>query len=554
MKTALISALFLWNSVEGFQNSILPKSLLSGLKIQPFQNAIFRSTSTSLKSLDSDDNEEGKDISNLKDNLIQSEFSAIVEKEKDFEKAMDFLRRNKGSIDLGSEDFGLASQLITLMSEKVINTASDEIEILEDAQSVELYNELKNQGLLRGFGCVTAESYPVSEQTVAFNDMEKIIDMPISALTPSGTYDNYWLTLGAGLCAIEFAVGSYLNIDPLNTIIPATAGIIIFDRIFLGGATFDQILRKVVPGFEDKIIKHEAGHFLLAYLLGCPIQGCILNPLQLRNFVNAGQGGTLFTDQTFVAEVTKGALSRRTIDRFAIILMAGIAAEALEYGSADGGQGDEQQLIQILTTISPPWNLPRIKEEARWAAAQAVLLITEHKEGYNALVQKIKENAPLGECIKSIEESLPVVLPTEKRMAAQLALKMQKEAELAELEASLNKGDVEKIRSLKQDVAKLAANLQQKIEQPETAEETLDGGVWLNDLKAVKSAQTLPPEPMVKVSPDSYEIQIQKLEEEQKQNSQKLLEIQARLEEIEREEKSLKKRPAETKSNESTDI
>ena len=30
--------------------------------------------------------------------------------------------------------------------------------------------------------------------------------------------------------------------------------------------------RNTPPRYREKVIRHEAGHFLLAYLLGCPIQ------------------------------------------------------------------------------------------------------------------------------------------------------------------------------------------------------------------------------------------------------------------------------------------
>lgn len=55
-------------------------------------------------------------------------------------------------------------------------------------------------------------------------------------------------------------------------------GLIFADRVLLNGAVAETLTRLIVPGYRERIIRHEAGHFLVAYLLGCPVQGCLLDP------------------------------------------------------------------------------------------------------------------------------------------------------------------------------------------------------------------------------------------------------------------------------------
>lgn len=56
-------------------------------------------------------------------------------------------------------------------------------------------------------------------------------------------------------------------------------GLFLADRVVVGGAVAETCIRALVPGYRERIVRHEAGHFLVAYLLGCPVQGCLLDPL-----------------------------------------------------------------------------------------------------------------------------------------------------------------------------------------------------------------------------------------------------------------------------------
>lgn len=56
----------------------------------------------------------------------------------------------------------------------------------------------------------------------------------------------------------------------------------------------------------------------------------------MGKYARAGaQGGTVFADPVFAKGIASGKLTRSAIDRFSIVLMGGIAAEAIQYGSSE---------------------------------------------------------------------------------------------------------------------------------------------------------------------------------------------------------------------------
>ncbi|CAN0271194.1 unnamed protein product, partial [Ectocarpus fasciculatus] len=268
------------------------------------------------------------------------------------------------------------------------------------------YNALKAAGLLRGFGSIDFAKGPSSQsRDVSAEKLLSLSGVEKQNLAP-GRPTGSWLAAGVGVFGAEYLAGILMGLDPLQTVIPWTIGLIFADRLLLNGALSESLTRLIVPAYRERIIRHEAGHFLVAYLLGCPVQACLLDPFVLGSGLTGAQGGTVFADPVLSKQMADGKLTKSSIDRFSIVLMGGIAAEAINYGSSEGGSADEGVMIGILSTIAPPFDREQIKSQALWAATQAVLLIQEHKEAYEVLVNALESGAELGECVTIIEAEL----------------------------------------------------------------------------------------------------------------------------------------------------
>ena len=86
--------------------------------------------------------------------------------------------------------------------------------------------------------------------------------------------------------------------------------------------------------------------------------------------------------------------------------------QTMEHGRADGGAGDEEALVRFLRSLNPrstnavsAWTPELIRNQARWGACQAVLLMKEYKPCYDALVDALERGGDLGQCIVAIEEA-----------------------------------------------------------------------------------------------------------------------------------------------------
>ncbi len=197
-----------------------------------------------------------------------------------------------------------------------------------------------------------------------------------------------------------------LNISPF---IPAGAtfgilGLVTIDTLSLNNRGVTLLLDLFASDQQrQRIIHHEAGHFLTAYFLGIPITGYTLTAWEAMKEGRYGRGGVIFDTQELTEKSFKLQEMRLTLDRLSTVWMAGIAAEKLVYDTAEGGEEDRQQLRMALNLagLSPQ----SYSQKERWAQLQATNLIKRHQTAYEALVIAMKEKKSVTECCRVIQEN-----------------------------------------------------------------------------------------------------------------------------------------------------
>ncbi|XP_049343897.1 uncharacterized protein LOC125808207 isoform X2 [Solanum verrucosum] len=208
--------------------------------------------------------------------------------------------------------------------------------------------------------------------------------------------------LATSFAGVTFLLNQGIDIRPN---IAAVLGLAMLDAILLGGSCLAQI-SSFWPPYKRRICVHEAGHLLVAYLMGCPIRGVILDPIVAMQMGIQGQAGTQFWDEKLENELAEGQLSGTTFDRYCMVLFAGIAAEALIYGEAEGGENDENLFRSISVLLEPPLSVAQMSNQARWSLLQSYNLLKWHKHAHRAAVKAIENGCSLSIVIKKIEEAM----------------------------------------------------------------------------------------------------------------------------------------------------
>lgn len=191
----------------------------------------------------------------------------------------------------------------------------------------------------------------------------------------------------------------------VSPVVPAIAtisilSVITFDSWQLqgqGGTIALDWLAGFSPSHRQRVLHHEAGHFLVAYALEIPITGYTLTAWEAWRARQTGLGGVTFATEVLGQELVQD--SRQiplVVDRFCCVWMAGIAAEQLVYGQARGGGDDLQKILTTLTALDRSKEAVKLKENA--ALLQAKNLIKTHENAYQHLVLAMEQRRSVEEC------------------------------------------------------------------------------------------------------------------------------------------------------------
>lgn len=278
-----------------------------------------------------------------------------------------------------------------------------------ERQAVALVEQLRERQQLRGFGMVGL--VPRRDYTLADLRLNKI--QPESLLSPrdvtlEGVRNGAWLALAAGVLAWA-AILKPMTEQLLSGGL-TLATLVFADQLGNNGAVeslaVDSLGRLMNPSYSVRVSRHEAGHFLVAYLCGVLPRAYTLSGWDafVRYKAKNVQAGTLLCDASFRAEVESGKLSASTLDAFTCVALAGVASEYLAFGQAEGGLDDIRTLDALLQALS--FSQKRADSQVRYAVLSVVFMLRRHAAAHDALVQAMTERRSIGDCILAIEKSL----------------------------------------------------------------------------------------------------------------------------------------------------
>lgn len=214
------------------------------------------------------------------------------------------------------------------------------------------------------------------------------------------------VAIGIFTMTMSTLLSPLLNIPPA---IPAIATFSILGLATLDAAQWQGKFGSIVldwfarfsPTHRDRVLRHEAGHFLTAQQLEIPVVGYTLTAWEAFRSGQAGLGGVQFDTQELEAELKQGKLSAQLVERYCTVWMSGIAAEQITFGNSEGGNDDRQKFRESLIKLGIPAS--ELPQRERLSILRAKELLQNHQSAYEALVEALRERQSIEQCYEAIQ-------------------------------------------------------------------------------------------------------------------------------------------------------
>ena len=150
------------------------------------------------------------------------------------------------------------------------------------------------------------------------------------------------------------------------------------------------------PGYMERIVKHEAAHFLIAYLSGIPVSSYSLGLMEMHVELLEAK-----IEKKLVGKA--GVITTEEMEALAVVAMSGVAAEAKYFEKVAGQEADLFSLQKAMNKTEPKLGAQKEQSVTRWAVYKAARIITDNEKSYEQLCQAMKEGKSVAECVKAIE-------------------------------------------------------------------------------------------------------------------------------------------------------
>jgi len=171
--------------------------------------------------------------------------------------------------------------------------------------------------------------------------------------------------------------------------------------LYLGvGSVAPAAIAQVIDSFKnkdkterssenDRVARHEAGHFMCGYMCGLPIVDYTLLDGGIPCVEFSAGGNQRYSNEEVAA--------------LSITAMSGLVAEGMEFGDVRGAEQDLLELEQIFRKANDFIGAQAQQDLTRWGALTSYLMLKENKGKLDQLVEAFKEQKDVAECVAILE-------------------------------------------------------------------------------------------------------------------------------------------------------